>query len=75
MWLRSAAFVKVSHSRSPPLSLSLSLFLAVGGTFGLFVSHRSIRRGRTRRRSVGRSAQCRRRRPLRSFSAMLRREK
>ena len=38
------------------LSLSLSLFLAVGGTFGLFVSHRSIRRGRGHTRSSSRAS-------------------
>ena len=64
MWLRSAAFVKVSHCRVPSKSPSLfsppslsSRSLAVGGTFGLFVSRRSIRRGHThsvvRSRSVG----------------------
>ena len=74
-----------AKSVTPEVELSLFFFflfffflllLAVGGTFGLFVSRRSIRRGRfvgrRRSRSVGRSRSVW---LLRSFSAMLRREK
>ena len=73
MWLRSAAFVKVSHSRS--LSLSRSLARPRGGRHFWPLCVAQIDQARPHSPSVGRSAQCRRRRPLRSFSAMLRREK